>query len=131
MFLHNLNFVNTTCVILLKILFSLSLFIKVLFLFMDSCLLVHECVHVSAVPVKMTLSEEVVTDGCELPCGLWTLNLGSLQKEQGLLTTEPSRQPQCFPVLRCIYVHEFKLLTVLFKSFYILPVCLLVLLLAK
>jgi len=72
---------------------------------MDPCLRVRECAHVSAVPVKMTSGEEVATGGCDPLCGLWELNSGSLQEEQAFLTTEPSGQPRCFPVLRYIYVH--------------------------
>jgi hypothetical protein len=32
-------------------------------------------------------------DGCEPPCGCWDLNLGPLEEQSALLTTEPSRQP--------------------------------------
>lgn len=31
-----------------------------------------------------------ITDGCELPCGSWKLNSSPLQKQWGLLNTEPS-----------------------------------------
>lgn len=34
-----------------------------------------------------------VTDHCEPPCRCWELNLGSLEKQQVLLPTEPSLQP--------------------------------------
>ena len=34
-----------------------------------------------------------VTDSCELPCGCWELNLGPLQEQHVLLTTEPLLQP--------------------------------------
>jgi E3 ubiquitin-protein ligase NEDD4 len=33
-----------------------------------------------------------VTDSCELPCGFWELNLGPLEKQQVLLTAEPTLQ---------------------------------------
>lgn len=33
-------------------------------------------------------------DGCELPCGFWEPNLGSLEEHQTLLTTEPSLEPR-------------------------------------
>lgn len=33
-------------------------------------------------------SMELVTDGCELPCTRWELNLGLLQEQQVFLTTE-------------------------------------------
>jgi hypothetical protein len=35
----------------------------------------------------------VLSDGCELPCGCWEQNLGPLQEQSVLLTTEPSLQP--------------------------------------
>ena len=35
------------------------------------------------------------TDNCEPPCGGWELNLGLLQEQQVLLTTEPSLRPSC------------------------------------
>ena len=35
----------------------------------------------------------VATDGCELPCGCWQLDLGPLQEQPVLLTTESSLQP--------------------------------------
>jgi hypothetical protein len=37
-----------------------------------------------------------VTDSCELPCGCWELNPSSLEEQPGLLTTEPSLQPQSY-----------------------------------
>ncbi|EDL00481.1 mCG113792, isoform CRA_a, partial [Mus musculus] len=33
-------------------------------------------------------------DGCELPCRCWELNLGPLEEQQVLLTTEPSLQSE-------------------------------------
>ena len=33
------------------------------------------------------------SDSCELPCGCWELNQGSLEEQSVLLTTEPSLQP--------------------------------------
>jgi hypothetical protein len=61
--------------------------------------------HMSVLPTCMYLSvllcarlwgaEEgirstAVLDGCELPCGLWELNLGPLQEHQVLFITETS-----------------------------------------
>lgn len=37
--------------------------------------------------------ESGVTEGCELPCGCWELNLGCLEEQQVLFTTVPSLQP--------------------------------------
>jgi len=36
--------------------------------------------------------EAGVTDGYELPCGCWELNLGPLEEQPVLLTAEPSLQ---------------------------------------
>ncbi|CAO2624034.1 hypothetical protein LEMLEM_LOCUS18165, partial [Lemmus lemmus] len=36
---------------------------------------------------------DLITDGCELPCGFWELNSGLLEEQAMLLTTEPSLQP--------------------------------------
>jgi hypothetical protein len=33
-----------------------------------------------------------VVDSCEMPCGCWELNLGSLKEQPMLLTVEPSFQ---------------------------------------
>ena len=40
--------------------------------------------------------ETVVMDSCELSCGCWELNLGPLEEQPGLLTSEPSLQPFLF-----------------------------------
>ena len=37
-----------------------------------------------------------VTAGCELPCGNWEPNIGLLQEQQVLLTTESSLKPQIY-----------------------------------
>ena len=59
------------------------------------CLNVCKCTHVVHCPQR---SEEGVgtgvTDTCQLPCGCWESNPGSLQEQSMLLTTEPSLQPQ-------------------------------------
>ena len=36
---------------------------------------------------------DLITDGCEPPCGCWELNSGPLEEQAALLTTEPSLQP--------------------------------------
>ena len=40
-----------------------------------------------------------ITDGWEPPCGCWELNLGPLEEQSVLLTTEPSLQPPTVAVL--------------------------------
>ena len=37
---------------------------------------------------------DLITDGCESPCGCWDLNTGPPEEQSVLLTTEPSLQPQ-------------------------------------
>ena len=39
-------------------------------------------------------ASDLMTDGCEPPCGCWELNLGPLEEQTVLLTTESSLQPQ-------------------------------------
>lgn len=34
-----------------------------------------------------------LTEGCEQPCGGWEFNLGPLQKQQVLISAQPSLQP--------------------------------------
>lgn len=79
--------------------FSFLLFNHDLFIYcfyhmdnLSACMYMH-CVHVWC----LLKSEEGVgsleigiTDGCELLCGCWELNLGSLECKPMLLTSEPS-----------------------------------------
>jgi hypothetical protein len=39
-------------------------------------------------------ASDLMTDGCEPPCGCWELNLGPLEEQTVLLTTETSLQLQ-------------------------------------
>ena len=43
---------------------------------------------------------DLITDGCEPPCGCWELNSGPLEEEAMLLTAEPSLQPQDCNIVR-------------------------------
>jgi hypothetical protein len=43
---------------------------------------------------------DIVTDGCEPPCGCWDLNSGPSEEQLALLTTEPSCQPLSLHSLR-------------------------------
>jgi len=36
---------------------------------------------------------DLITDGCEPPCGYWELNSGPLEEQSELLTAKPSLQP--------------------------------------
>ena len=43
---------------------------------------------------------DLISDGCEPPCGCWELNSGPLEKQAMLLTSEPSLHPLGFGFLR-------------------------------
>jgi hypothetical protein len=45
------------------------------------------CLH-----VHLHARRDLITDGCEPPCGCWELNSGSLEEQAMLLTAEPSLQ---------------------------------------
>jgi hypothetical protein len=65
---------------------KLNFFKKFIYLLYVSTLLLS-----SDIPEKGT---NLITDGCEPPCGCWDLNSGSPEEQSVLLTTEPSRQPR-------------------------------------
>lgn len=44
-------------------------------------------------------------EGCELPCGGWESNLGSLKEQPVLLTAEPSLEP--WPGILDLYTSDF------------------------
>jgi len=44
--------------------------------------------------------QDDITDGCEPPCGCWELNLGPLEGQFVLLTTEPFLRPKVLKVLK-------------------------------
>jgi hypothetical protein len=49
-------------------------------------------------------ASDLITDGCELPCGCWDLNSGPSEEQWVLLTTEPSLQPViAFLSINCVY----------------------------
>ena len=37
---------------------------------------------------------DLITDGCEPPCGCWELNSGPLEEQAMLLNAEPSLHPK-------------------------------------
>ena len=43
--------------------------------------------------IMMSDSLDLELQSCELPCGCWELNLGPLEEQSVLLTTESSHQP--------------------------------------
>jgi hypothetical protein len=50
-------------------------------------------VHCSCLQTLQKRASDLVTDGCEPPCGYCDLNSGPLEEQLVLLTTEPSHQP--------------------------------------
>jgi len=46
-----------------------------------------------AVQTHQKRASDLITDGCEPPCGCWELNSGPLEEQSVLLTAEPSLQP--------------------------------------
>ena len=44
-------------------------------------------------PEGQKRTPDLITDGCEPPCGCWELNSGPLEEQAMLLTAEPSLQP--------------------------------------
>jgi hypothetical protein len=57
------------------------------------CYVYHACLMPMEVGEDIGYSETGVTESSELPCWCWEPNLGSLQEQEVLLTTEPSFQP--------------------------------------
>jgi hypothetical protein len=51
-------------------------------------------------------ASDLITDGCEPPCGCWDLNSGPLEEQSVLLTAEPSLQPMSDSSL-CYFSKEF------------------------
>jgi hypothetical protein len=59
------------------------------------------CVYTVAVFRHSRRGHQIfVPDGCELPCGCWDLNSGSLEEKSVLLTAEPSHQHPLMGILR-------------------------------
>ena len=50
-------------------------------------------------PAGQKRAPDLITDGCEPPCGCRELNSGPLEEQAMLLTTEPSLQPPQPPLL--------------------------------
>ena len=47
-------------------------------------------------------ASDLITDGCEPPCGCWDLNSETSEEQSVLLTTEPPLQPQCLISNVCV-----------------------------
>jgi hypothetical protein len=50
-------------------------------------------VHCSCLQTHQKRAQDLITDGCEPPCGCWDLNSRSSEEQSVLLTAEPSLQP--------------------------------------
>jgi len=61
-------------------------------------------VYCSCLQTHQKRASDLITDGCEPPCGCWDLNSGPLEEQSVLLTTEPSLQPQIY-----IFISHFNL----------------------
>jgi hypothetical protein len=62
--------------------FSLFFFFKDLFII----------IHCSCLQMQQKRVSDLITDGCEPPCGCWDLNSVPPEEQSVLLTTEPSLQ---------------------------------------
>ena len=60
-------------------------------------------------PAGQKRASDLISDGCEPPCGCWELNSGPLEEQAMLLTTEPSLQPPSplFLTLLAIWLSTF------------------------
>jgi hypothetical protein len=72
-------------------------FLKFIYLF-------YVCEYTVAVSrhTRQKRAPDLIIDGCKPPCGCWKLNLGPLEEQSVLLTTEPSLQPTSPPL--CFYL---------------------------
>ena len=51
----------------------------------------------TCMPARQKRTPNLITDGCEPPCGCWELDSGPLEEQPVLLTSEQSLQlPVCF-----------------------------------
>jgi hypothetical protein len=49
--------------------------------------------NVSTLQTPKKRASDLITDGCEPPCGCWNLNSGPSKEQSALLTAKPSLQP--------------------------------------
>jgi hypothetical protein len=60
-------------------------FFKVFF-FKDLFIIYYMYVHCSCLRTPQKRASDLITDGCEPPCGCWDLNSGPLEEQSGALT---------------------------------------------
>ena len=72
----------------------------------------YVCMYIySILPAYMLAGQkrapDLITDGCEPPCGCWELNSGPSEEQAVLLTTEPALQPPqlTFKIQLWMHVH--------------------------
>jgi hypothetical protein len=58
--------------------------------------------HYSCLQTHQKRESDLITDGCEPPCGCWDLNSGPSEEQSVLLTTEPSHQPALCIFIECL-----------------------------
>jgi hypothetical protein len=63
------------------------------FLFFLRFIYYYISVHCSCLQTHEKRSSDLITDGCEPPCGCWDLNSGPSEEQSVLLTAESSPQP--------------------------------------
>jgi hypothetical protein len=76
-------------------------FLKDLFIYLFVYLFIYlfinyMYVHCSCLQIFQKRASDLITDGCEPPCGCWDLNSGPSEEQSVLLTSEPSFQPSNF-----------------------------------
>jgi hypothetical protein len=51
------------------------------------------CKYTSCLQTHQKRASDLITDGCEPPCGYWELNSGPVEEQSMLLPAETSLQP--------------------------------------
>jgi hypothetical protein len=57
---------------------------------------IYLLLHCNCLQTHQRRASDLITDGCEPPCGCWHLNSGPSEEQSLLLTFEPSLQPLAF-----------------------------------
>jgi hypothetical protein len=71
---------------------KLGVVVHTFFFFKDLFIVICKS-HCSCLQTHQKRASDLITDGCEPPCGCWDSNSGPSEEQLVLLTTEPSRQP--------------------------------------
>jgi hypothetical protein len=66
------------------------------------------CKYTVALQTPQKRVSDLITDGCEPPCGCWDLNSGPPEEQSVLLTAEPSLQPYIVSKFNHTYASLFK-----------------------